>query len=204
MVSNVSDLSDDITVVIPHIPVRTTGLLQAVASVTAQNYPASDIIITQDTRRDGAAVTRNRGLRNVTTPWVAFLDDDDVLYQHHLETLIMCARVTKADVVYPGCHVRNPALGGIIPTRDEWGRFGKPFDAELLRQMSYIPVTSLVRTELAQKALFGPVAGSDSIYDDWGFYVRLLDLGATFVHVPVVTWLWNHDGKNTSGQADRW
>lgn len=198
------DVADDVTVVIPHIPIRRTELGNAITSITAQTRQPSEIIVATDARREGAAATRNRALSRVTTPWVAFLDDDDTLLPHHLETLIAHARETGADVVYPGCHVVNPALGGRISLRDEWGRFGRPFDPELLRERSYIPVTSLVRTGLAQRASFGPPAGVTTDYEDWGFYVRLMDLGAMFSHVPVITWVWNHNGNNTSGRADRW
>jgi glycosyltransferase involved in cell wall biosynthesis len=193
-----------VTVIIPHIPTRGHELMCAVASVDAQTHLARGIIIATDTYRDGSAITRNRALLHVSTPWVAFLDDDDEWMPHHLEVLTRTAIEQEAQVVYSGCIVLGPD-GFRVPMREEWGRFGKPFDPDLLREKSYIPVTSLVRTGLARKAMFGPPASHpDSDYDDWGFYVRLLDLGAHFVHVPETTWRWNHTGRNTSGRPDRW
>lgn len=193
----------DVTVVIPTIPTRPNKLVRAVKSAATQTQRPSDISIAVDTDRRGSAATRNRALRRVTTAWVAFLDDDDYLYPEHLDVLLKHAELTKADIVYPGCHVIDPNSRP-IPLREEWGRFGKPFDADVLRQMSYIPVTSLVRTHLAQAALFGPPEGIITPYDDWGFYLRLLDLGADFAHVAETTWVWSHHGQNTSGQPDRW
>lgn len=179
--------------------------MRALKTVATQTLRADDIIIAVDNDRQGSAITRNRALMKVETRWVAFLDDDDLLMPHHLETLLTHANDTGADVVYPGCRVVNPELGGEIPLREEWGRFNQLFDPDLLRQKSYIPVTSLVRTSLARLAQFGPPTASDSHYDDWGFYVRLLDMyGAIFSHVPEITWVWNHHGKNTSGRPDRW
>jgi glycosyltransferase involved in cell wall biosynthesis len=194
----------DITVVIPSIPVRPNALARAVKSAATQRHRSRGVVIAVDTEREGAAATRNRALDQVTTEWTAFLDDDDELLPNHLEVLAEAQARTGADVIYPACRVINPALGGEVPVHDDWGRPGKPFDAELLRQRSYIPVNSLVRTELAQKARFGPPANVNTIYDDWGFYVRMLDLGAKFHHVNEITWVWHHNGKNTSGQADRW
>lgn len=194
----------DVTVVIPHISERAHELVRAVHSVSKQTMAPYDIIISTDAGSLGSAHTRNRALDKVTTEWVAFLDDDDEFLPNHLETLLTYVEKNNydVDVVYPGCRVINPALGGIIPLRDEWGRFNKPFDANLLRNMSYIPVTSLVRTHLAQLAQFGPPDHDlSSFYDDWGFYLRLLEHGARFIHVPEVTWIWNHHGKNTSGLA---
>jgi len=156
-----------------------------------------------DLERTGAAATRNRALSRVDTEWVAFLDDDDQWSNHHVNSLLEHAERTGADVVYPGCRVVG-ANGREIPLREEWGRFGREFDPEVLREQSYIPVTSLVRSELACRVLFGPPAGVETDYDDWGFYLRLLELGAKFSHLPKVTWTWHHDGQNTGGRPDRW
>lgn len=197
-------MHDDVTVIIPHIPTREHELLKAVASVHAQTHQPRAIIITTDTRREGSAITRNRALFHVSTPWVAFLDDDDLLMPNHLQLLISSALAHGADVVYSGCVPVGPD-GQEISRRDEWGRFGYQFNPDMLRQVSYIPVTSLVRTGLAVQALFGPPEHQPhSEYDDWGFYLRLLDLGAIFKHVPEVSWIWHHHGDNTSGRSDRW
>jgi hypothetical protein len=197
----VSDFPRDVTVVIPHIPTRPNALARAVKSAATQTVKPRGIVIATDTYRDGSAITRNRGMYMADTNWLAFLDDDDVLLPNHLEVLLDHAEATGAGVIYSGCTVIGQD-GREVPSREEWGRFGLPFDADLLRDHSWLPVTSLVHHSLAKKALFG--APESSIYDDWGFYLRLLDLGATFSHVPVKTWIWNHTGKNTSGQPHRW
>lgn len=191
-----------VTVVIPHIPIRGIQLARAVHTVADQTLPATRIIIESDPDHTGSAATRNRALAAVTTEWVAFLDDDDMLYPHHLDELMRCAAATEADVVYPGCDV----IGG----HDPHDRFGQEFDPDLLRQKSYIPVTSLVRTFYAMH-VDGFVRPPGSDYDDWGFYLRLLDAGAKFVHHPVKTWRWFHWGYgmpgrdgNTSGMGNRW
>jgi glycosyltransferase involved in cell wall biosynthesis len=194
---------DRVTVIMPHIPTRQFELARAVTSIAVQSHQPEDVIIAVDRRHEGAAATRNRVLQHVTTTWVAFLDDDDEFLPTHLELLVGYGLREGATVVYPGCRVVD-AQGTSLPLQEEWGRFGKPFDGDLLRQKSYIPVTSLVNTSLAKQALFGPPSGVDTVYDDWGFYLRLLALGARFTHVPEVTWIWHHHGKNTSGMGSRW
>lgn len=194
---------DRVTVVIPHIPTRSFELTRAVSSVAVQTHQPENIVITIDKKHDGSAATRNRALYEITTGWVAFLDDDDEFLPEHLEILMRYALREGATVVYSGCKVVD-AQGSTIPLQDEWGRFGQKFDSDLLKQKSYIPVTSLVHTGLARQALFGPPAGVETDYDDWGFYLRLLELGGTFLHVPEVTWIWHHHGNNTSGRGDRW
>lgn len=192
-----------VTVVIPTIPPRVAMLNRALRSVFRQEHePYVSVSITKDTERHGSAWTRNEGLRRVTTPWTAFLDDDDELLPNHLATLVAAAEETGADVVYSGCRVLG-ADGREIPRLPEWGRFGLPFDPDLLRQRSYLPVTSLVRTEMARDC-GGFRRPEGSIYDDWGFYLAMLDAGAQFHHVPEVTWIWHHHGANTSGLPERW
>src|SRR3546814_3322729 len=70
-------MSREITVVIPTIPQWKVMLSRAMRSVMAQTLPARAVIVQADNDQEGSAVTRNRALEAVRTPWVAFLDDDD-------------------------------------------------------------------------------------------------------------------------------
>ena len=191
-----------ITLIIPTIPPRRTLLTRALRSVAEQTVKPEHIIIQTDWKHEGAAATRNRALEKVTTPLVAFMDDDDTLEPEHLELLQLGMGESGADVVYPWYTV----VGGTDPRPD---REGKPFDADELRRGSYVTVNCLVRTELAQRAKFSVVPGTS--LDDWGFYLSLLDNGARFHHVNKRTFNWYHwvdaeTGRvgNTSGRSDRW
>lgn len=190
----------DITVAIPTIPQRRSRLRQALTSVSVQNYPASAVSIAYDLKGEGSAKTRNRALWAVHTPWVAFLDDDDTFLPHHLEVLAKAAEETNADVIYGLPRVIGPN-GNQLERHWQWG--GPPvFDPELLRQHSYITVSSLVRTEWAQGCggfRFEP-ASNGAAYDDHGFYLNLLESGANFHHIHQETFIWNHHGMNTSGK----
>lgn len=195
----------DITVAIPTIPQRKTKLRQAVSSVLAQTHPASGISIAMDINREGSAATRNRALAGVQTEWVAFLDDDDVFLPQHLAILVKGGSSIDfdVDVIYGLPRVLN-AQGQPVPRHWQWGGPEK-FDPELLREASYITVSSLVRTTLAKDVggfVFQP-AGNGEAYDDHGFYLRMLDGGAKFHHVHQETFIWNHHGENTSGRPDR-
>lgn len=192
-----------IDVVIPTHPGRlATGLFhRAVVSVQAQTVPAR-VVSQLDTNGSGSADTRTRGLAKVSTPWVAFLDSDDELLPHHLERLAVHAEVTGADLVYPWFHLDG---GGIV--EDPWPhRYGQPFDAAALRRGNYIPVTVLVRTELVRRA-GGFVAdltiSPPAQCDEWGLWLRMLDLGAKVEHLPERTWIWRVHGKNTQGSPRR-
>jgi glycosyltransferase involved in cell wall biosynthesis len=191
----------DITVVIPTIPQRKGKLRKAISSVMAQTYPVSALSVAVDLKGEGSARTRNRALDAVQTDWVAFLDDDDQFLPSALRTFAHAQRDTNADVVYGLPRIVDAQ--GIIQRRFFEAGGPEVFDPDLLRQKSYIPVVSLVRTVLAKSARFSYAQDTTGAYDDWGFYLSLLDIDAKFYHVNQETFIWNIDGGNTSGKPDR-
>lgn len=197
-----------VTAVVPCIPPRTGAvepgtLPRALKSILSQTRRVEAVSLAFDYRHEGAAVTRNRALGTVRTEWTAFLDDDDVWLPDHIERLVKHAEETGADLVYPWFHVP----GGFDPFPQY---AGKPFDPDALRDVqNYIPVTVLVKTRLAQSVGgFSPLnrstAESASPCEEWGLWLRLLDAGAVFSHLPHSTWEWHWHAGNTSGRGDRW
>jgi glycosyltransferase involved in cell wall biosynthesis len=182
-----------VSVLIPTIASRRGFLQRAVASAWGQTLPPDAVEVELDTDRDGAAATRNRALARVGTEWVAFLDDDDVLRPTHLEDCLHHAQRHDADVVYPGYDV----VGGVDLVR----RFGMPFDADLLRQANYIPVTAVCRTELVRAVGGFRPYRKPFPCEDWGLWLALLDAGARFSHLPERTWVWTRHLGNTWGRG---
>lgn len=193
-------LAEDVTFVIPHIPVREKFLNRALRSILRQTVLPLDIHVVTDVNHDGAAVTRNRGLESVTSGYVAFLDDDDYLMPWHLENCMQMIREEDADIVYPWFEVDNGA--------DPLGMFGKPFDGDHLESANYIPVTVVAKTETL-KSVGGFVNHPDSLIhgtpcEDWGCWLAVHRAGGKIVHLPERTWTWDHGSGNTSGRGDRW
>jgi len=195
----------EITVCTPHIPPRKTEIMRCVNSVSAQTYPAFAHIITTDVYKEGAAKTRQRALDAVSTPWVAFLDDDDMFMPNHLEDLIKFALDWNYDFVYSWFKIMK---GGIVYENDPVfppGHYLDPWDPENPRHTT---VTTLVKTDLAKEAEF-IMPDEGGIYEDgmrsnedWGFIERCNKMG-TIGHLVQKTWYWCHD-KNTSGLPSRW
>jgi glycosyltransferase involved in cell wall biosynthesis len=185
----------DITVCIPTIPPRRNLLENALRSVRAQTLQPAEVIVETDIGKTGAAATRNRALDRVKTPLVAFLDDDDELYRFHLEYLRDELVSSGADLVYPWFE--------IIGNSDPLGWFGKPFDPDALRQANYIPVTVLARTEAVRDAGgFRNLRDSGSTCEDWVCWLKMLDNGCKFVHLPEKTWEWVHWYGNSGGSPN--
>lgn len=190
----------DITVVIPAHPARiANGMLsRAIKSVGGQTLCAAALLVEIDLHKEGAAVTRNRGLQKVTTPWVAFLDSDDEFKPEHLETLASTATDTGGDYIYSWY---EPVGFGSDPLP----YFGRPFRPEDPTQTT---ITTLVRTDLAKQAGFVKVPDGLMIHgqkhgEDFQFTLDMLDLGATIIHVPARTWMWHAHGYNTSGEPTK-
>lgn len=186
----------DITVVVPVLPSRLGPggpYERAIRSIRAQQFKPAVVSIVIDEHGHGAAHTRNRALERVATDFVAFLDDDDEFYPNHLKLLARCARLTGADVVYPGYDADD----------DQVRMFGIPFDADMLQTTNFIPVTTLCKTQAVRDAggfQPHPDLNGDPC-EDWGLWLAMAAQGANFVHLPVKTWKWNTGG--TKGRPQR-
>lgn len=202
-------MSADVTVCIPTFPRRVDLLLEAVDSVKAQTYPSVKQVVATDTTGVGAAINRNRALQEATTEWVAFLDDDDVLYPDHIARCMETAEQHQSDLVYPwfdlfeGVDPLSVKIGNhyVTPYRREFG----PEHVTHLRTIgNFIPVTVLVRRELLMDVGGFPQPNTpewpNTTNEDWGCWLRLLDAGARFDHAPHRTWRWRWHRGNTSGR----
>jgi Glycosyl transferase family 2 len=188
----------DVTFVIPSIPPREALLKRAIKSIVDQSYSADHIgiIVEVDHDHAGAGPTRQRALEQVQTEWVAFLDDDDQLFHHHVQTLVDLVTQREADVGIPWFEV----MGGHDPFPMHQGR---EFD---IRDPHAFPITTLVRLGAIQAAgahFLTPPRSEQCANEDWEFWLMLGRSGAKFASTPEVTWRWHVHGANTSG-VPRW
>ncbi len=79
--------ANTLTVVIPYAPAHAEIALRAKASVENQSIPTS-VIMVADTHRRGVATARNEGVKQASTPLVAFLDADDVLEPEYAAKMV--------------------------------------------------------------------------------------------------------------------
>lgn len=165
-----------ITVITPTISSRVELLAEAKASVTAQTAGPPKHLVSLDLFTKGPATIRNALAAKVDTPWMLFLDDDDVLDPSYLETVapVLYTASAKTAVVYTWCH-----RSGFD------ANFDRPFDAELLRQGNYIPVTACVRTDVFRRVGGMP---TDVAYEDWSLWLQILDAGYSFECIPQRLW----------------
>lgn len=206
----------DVLVVIPTISGREKMLDRAMKSIRGEEVSFT-VNVMADHEGKGPAVQRNRGVFESPShgaKWLSLLDDDDEFHPGHLTKCVRHAEDTGADVVYPwfdlmrGNVLRNDTK--ILLQQDEHGgkvdAFEKPFSGDALRKNNYIPVTALIRLDKFREVGGFPRPGSEAWphkdCEDWGLWLRMLDAGAKFSHLPERTWTWWHHGANTSGRPD--
>jgi glycosyltransferase involved in cell wall biosynthesis len=195
-----------VSVVIATIPPRADKLGAVLSQLDAQTYQPHEVIVECDEEGDGAAVTRNRGIAKATGEFIAFFDDDDIMYPSHLEHLVRWQAATGADFVYPW-HDIKPWAKNPLKVRGE-SPFGRLFDKVAKREITdrdrnFIPIAVLVR-RTAMLSIDGfryfPMERWDpskcEVLDAWK---RLLLSGAQFAHCPKKTWCAVRDGENTAG-----
>lgn len=132
------------------------------------------------------------------TTWVAFLDDDDEFYQHHLKRCIDTALWHEADVVYPWFDTSPKGMD--------------PFPGnEMLEWSDDAPysfgICALVRREYAMEV--GGFPEGDPVSkvcagEDFAFWKAVSSAGAKFVALHERTWVWHHHNAHTSGLGTRW
>lgn len=199
----------DVAVITPTIKGRENLLERAQNSITVEtvSYIHGYAV---DVDGDGPAAVRNQLVKeSPASRYIAFLDDDDVFKPGHLTKLVRHADTTGADVVYPwfdlmkGGYLRNDLKILKINGQDA---FEQPFNADALRHNNYIPVTALVRRDKFQEVGGFPRPNTEEWphkdCEDWALWLRLLNIGAKFSHLPERTWTWVHHSKNTSGRPE--
>lgn len=172
-----------VAVVIPTLPERAGLLAEALVSAARQTRPADVIVAELDRDRRGPAAARNRAVARLDVEWFAWLDDDDLFLEHHLETLL--GRSDGADVVY------SRSQDG--PGRRSYWRPDPPTIGSL-RRGNEVPVTALVRASTFRQVGGFPETGR---YEDWQLWLRMAKAGATFRPVDEVTWCYRHGGWPT-------
>jgi Glycosyl transferase family 2 len=203
-----------VSVVMATIPPRAELLARARRSIERQRRQPDEVIVVLDEAGAGAGPTRNKGIAQATSEYIAVLDDDDELLPRHIHALMLAAERTDADVVYSwfelwddGRPIYDRELGTM---RD--GQIVHPLGVEFgseqaahMRRYAFIPACLLLRRRMVIDV--GGYPGPDEPEyaerdgcEDWALLVRLLDAGARFVHVPERTWRLH---KGTPGDPAR-
>lgn len=188
---------------------RAHVVADAVASVLAQDHPPARVIVADDgsadgsaaviralaadarvtavilPRNGGASVARNAGLALCTSPWVAFLDSDDVWLPGAARALLGTPALHRLDVVVG--HFARVEPGG-APQVPECGWDGGCIRAGLASGGVVGSSWSVMRRDTAHR-----VGGFDPSFhncNDWDFYTRVAAAGGRFGQIAATVALY--------------
>lgn len=155
----------------------------------------------------GAAHARNVAVEVAQGDHLAFLDDDDLFLDGHLDAALAELRRTESDLVYAGALVSDQRLRDVHDYRVDSVARRKcyPFDDNMLMVANYIHTGSVVVRNFSDSATrFDETL---RLCEDWDMWLSLRHtLGFTFSHVDRVTTVYHQvagdHGLVHSGEAE--
>ncbi|MBN1277280.1 MAG: PIG-L family deacetylase [Deltaproteobacteria bacterium] len=205
---------------------RPALLANALKSILQQTYANLEIIIVNDGGEDiesmarsiagsvpvtcifhehslGRSAAANSGIRAAKGLYLNFLDDDDVLYPDHIETLVTHILARQSKVVFSS--VLNAYFTGLPgspgqPVKEEL-IFNFDFDADILLFQNYIPIMSV----LFSRDVLAKVDGFSEdmvLFEDWDFWIRV-SRHFVFDHLDRVTAEYRFYGVNSTEVSHR-
>ena len=205
---------------------RPEKLVEAIKSVLEQSYQNFEIIVINDAGADveniisflnqrknitymkhsqnrGLAAARNSGIKVARGKYIAYLDDDDIYYPDHIESLVRFLQESDYKVVYTDAYRAHQIKENsryTVTKRDLPYSFD--FDCDRILLENFIPVLCFMH----EKSCLDEVGFFDeelSTQEDWDLWVRL-SRKYKFAHLPKVTceFTWREDGTTmTSSQG---
>lgn len=193
-------MNELVTVIVPVAEAHLQYLPNALRSLQNQTVQTHKIIVVNDSGKSlrvnagsivmnttghrGTAFARNLALERVQTPFVVFLDSDDLMVNTAIETML------RAYASYrEACYIYGDAW--YQPSNEDAWYYKAPLynRSMLLGNYNLHNVTALLPTRIAKA-----VGGFDEVirgWEDWDFYIRLALAGYCGTKVPSPFILYN-------------
>ncbi len=184
-------------------------LVEAAASVAAQTWPAREFIVVNDggepveealaplrgvldirivnPGRVGRCRAGNLGLEAARGEWVSWLDDDDLYYPQHLETLVCALEKSGMKVGYTDPHLirQTKDANGVWQEVSRSVPFSRDFSRIMLVRETYIHLVTFMHHRDCTRVTGGFDEGLE-VLEDLDLFFRLAQ-NWDFLHIPEVT-----------------
>ncbi|RJR15175.1 MAG: glycosyltransferase [Nitrospiraceae bacterium] len=216
-----------VSVIIPTCN-RPETLIRAIDSVLKQTFRDFEIIVVNDAGADvenivtglnrdkrmtyvrhaknrGLAAARNTGIKLSRGKYVAYLDDDDMYYPEHLETLVSYLDNSDCKVAYTDAYRAVQVMeNGKYVTKKKDLPYSYDFDCDQILVTNFIPVLCFMHEKscLERTGLFDE---SLPVFEDWDLWIRM-SRSFQVHHIKKTTaeFAWRNDGSSmtSSRQAE--
>jgi glycosyltransferase involved in cell wall biosynthesis/predicted SAM-dependent methyltransferase/tetratricopeptide (TPR) repeat protein len=187
---------------------RPEQLAEAVRSVLNQTFANFEIVVINDAGCDieptlaqlnsqkivclrhdtnqGVAAARNTGLRSVRGKYIAYLDDDDVYYPEHLQTLVDYLTTRPGTVAYTNaCCSQQDLINGQWKVQKRDVPYSHDWSNDRVLVENFVPTLCFMHARAClEKA--GYFDETLKRHEDWDLWIRL-SRHYTFAHIPQVT-----------------
>jgi glycosyltransferase involved in cell wall biosynthesis len=201
-------------------------LAQALRSLHNQTYRDFEIIVVNDDGVDvetiieksgqegrityirheknrGSAASRNTGLKAARGKYVVYLDDDDVLYPDHLDTLVEFLENSDYKVAYTdACRAVQRKTGGKFEVVGRDVPYSVDFDYDMILVENFVPLLCFMH----EKDCLDEAGSFDEnllTFEDWDLWIRM-SREFEFAHIKKVTceFSWRQDGTTKTSRKD--
>jgi len=203
---------------------RPDKLVEALKSIFNQTYPNFELIVINDAGADveglisfldsskqttyvrhgrnrDRAAARNSGIKLAKGKYIAYLDDDDIFYSHHLETLVGSLEGTDYKVAYSDAYRVHQSLeNGRYNNTHRDLPYSRDFDQDEILINNFIPTLCLMHERCCLEEV-GVFDENLTTHEDWDLWIRL-SRKYHFHHIKKLTceFSWRTDGTSTTSQ----
>lgn len=167
-----------------------------IISILNQTYPNIEIVVVNDcgspvedvichlnsnksityvrhSKNTGLSAARNTGIKIASGEYIGYLDDDDMFYPDHVETLVDFLIKNRAQVAYTdACMACQEQVNGIWETKERKLLYSMDFNSDIIFIRNMFPVLCI----LHEKKCIDVVGGFDETlktHEDWDLWLRM-------------------------------
>lgn len=178
-----------------------------------ENFPMLNICYVATGKKVGRAKAGNIGLELSDGVFLNFLDDDDMLFENHVQTLVEVLEKVKHRAAYSLAEERRLKVSNQrtsdYKVKGKSIRFKQPYNRMLLYTFNYIPIQAI----MFHRSLYEQLGGFDEKLDaleDWDLWVKystktdfcFINKVTSCYHVPYEKKLKKKRAENLTGYRE--